>query len=497
MYVQQSTTITIRIGPMINNLDGSANTTATLTVRVSKNGGAFAARSDATAITHDSDGYYLVTLDATDTNTIGRLDISATATGCQTVRIPIFVLASQVFGWLTGTGTPTTTTSAIGSIAANGITAASIATGAITNAKFAAGAIDAASIASNAITNAKLAAGAISSATFAAGAINSAAIATGGITSAAFAAGAIDASAFAQAAADRAWASGTRTLTSGSGIVLAKGVGITGFNDPTAASVASAVWSEAIPGSYGAGTAGARLNSASSGGDPWSTLLPGAYAAGTAGAILGNGLAGGTVVVGSISAGAITDSAIAAGAITASKIGADAITNSAIASGAISASKFASGAIDGVSFAQTAADLVWTSLTRTLTSGANITLAKGTGITGLTDIDQQGVRDALGANLTPSLGSMVNTIYTWSEDTPTLDEAAAAHADKLLGRSIAGAADGGRTVRQALQVLRNRVERPATAGTGTVYAEDDTTVSWTFTVTTSGSAQTITGFDPA
>ena len=59
---------------------------------------------------------------------------------------------------------------------------------------------------------------------------------------------------------------------------------------PTAGSIATAVWSEPIPGSYAAGTAGAKLNSASSAGDPWSTALPGSYAAGTAGNILGNRL---------------------------------------------------------------------------------------------------------------------------------------------------------------------------------------------------------------
>jgi len=59
---------------------------------------------------------------------------------------------------------------------------------------------------------------------------------------------------------------------------------------PTAGSIATAVWSEPIPGSFGAGTAGAKLNSASSAGDPWNTVLPGSYAANTAGNILGNRL---------------------------------------------------------------------------------------------------------------------------------------------------------------------------------------------------------------
>jgi hypothetical protein len=130
------------------------------------------------------------------------------------------------------------------------------------------------------------------------------------------------------------WTNATRTLTAGTNIVLAKGTGITGFNDitaqsvwdvatsaitavgsigvqlktnidaaissrmatftyttpPTTAAIATQVWSEPIPGTFAAGSAGQKLNSASSAGDPWATAIPGSYAAGTAGNILGNRL---------------------------------------------------------------------------------------------------------------------------------------------------------------------------------------------------------------
>lgn len=135
-------------------------------------------------------------------------------------------------------------------------------------------------------------------------------------------------------AATDVWAAATRTLSSGANIVLAKGAGITGFNDisaqnvwdvatsglttvgsiglklntnvdttissrmatftyttpPTVAQIATQVWSEPIPGTFAVGSAGAKLNAASSAGDPWATALPGAYGAGTAGNILGNRL---------------------------------------------------------------------------------------------------------------------------------------------------------------------------------------------------------------
>lgn len=54
------------------------------------------------------------------------------------------------------------------------------------------------------------------------------------------------------------------------------------------AEIADAVWDEAIAGHLSAGSTGLALNSAGSAGDPWSTALPGAYGAGTAGEILGD-----------------------------------------------------------------------------------------------------------------------------------------------------------------------------------------------------------------
>lgn len=57
---------------------------------------------------------------------------------------------------------------------------------------------------------------------------------------------------------------------------------------PTAAAIATQVWSEALPGTYTSGQAGFKLNAAGSAADPWSTALPGAYSAGSAGNIIGN-----------------------------------------------------------------------------------------------------------------------------------------------------------------------------------------------------------------
>ena len=59
---------------------------------------------------------------------------------------------------------------------------------------------------------------------------------------------------------------------------------------PTAAENADAVWDEVLSGHLTAGSTGNALNAAGSAGDPWSTALPGAYGAGTAGKIVGDNL---------------------------------------------------------------------------------------------------------------------------------------------------------------------------------------------------------------
>jgi hypothetical protein len=55
---------------------------------------------------------------------------------------------------------------------------------------------------------------------------------------------------------------------------------------PTAATIADAVWDEAIGDHLAAGSTGAALNAAGSAGDPWTTTLPGSYTGSQAGKIL-------------------------------------------------------------------------------------------------------------------------------------------------------------------------------------------------------------------
>jgi hypothetical protein len=72
-------------------------------------------------------------------------------------------------------------------------------------------------------------------------------------------------------------------------------------------------------------------------------------------------------------------------------------------------------------------------------------------------------------------------------------------ADALLNRDMSTGTDSGsttvRTVRQALRFLRNKFS--ISGGTLTILKEDDSTPSWSATVTTTSGANPVTGIDPA
>lgn len=84
-------------------------------------------------------------------------------------------------------------------------------------------------------------------------------------------------------------------------------------------------------------------------------------------------------------------------------------------------------------------------------------------------------------------GSMSSYITGWD---PTL---LAQIADAILARNIAGGSYGGRTVQDALRILRNH--RAIIAGILRVYKEDDTTEAWNAAVTLSP-RNPLQGVDP-
>jgi len=66
---------------------------------------------------------------------------------------------------------------------------------------------------------------------------------------------------------------------------------ISNLNDPTAAAIADQVWLETLADHSGSsGSTAEALNAAGAAGDPWATALPGAYGAGSAGKIIGDNI---------------------------------------------------------------------------------------------------------------------------------------------------------------------------------------------------------------
>lgn len=199
--------------------------------------------------------------------------------------------------------------------------------------------------------------------------------------------------------------------------------------------------------------------------------------------------------IGAMASGVVTATAIAADAIGASELAADAVAEIAdavwdeVLSGHLTAGSTgealnASGsagdpwttALPGAYSAGQAGYIIGTNLNATVSS--RLASASYTA-----PLDAAGTRSAVGlasANLDTQLDAL-----------PTAVE----NADALLGRNVSGGSSTGRTVKQALHFLRNKWT--VSGGTLTVYDTDDTTSSWTATVTGTAGADPVTGSDPA
>lgn len=155
----------------------------------------------------------------------------------------------------------------------------SVATGGISASSFAAGAIDAAAIAADAIGSSELAATAASE------------IASAVRTELTAELGRVDV-----AVSTRLATAGYTAPLDAAGTRTAVGLASANLDTqlaalPTAGENADAVWEEAIADHSGtAGSTAEALNAAGAAGDPWTTALPGVYGAGSAGHIVGNRL---------------------------------------------------------------------------------------------------------------------------------------------------------------------------------------------------------------
>ena len=116
--IQQSSSVVVSFGPFVDKTDGftelsglvSALDNATTGIKLSKNGGTLAVRhATVTASVYDAQGYYKVTLDTTDTNSLGlcRMIYSDPAT-CLPVWEDLLVIPAAVKAPLAGTALLTT-----------------------------------------------------------------------------------------------------------------------------------------------------------------------------------------------------------------------------------------------------------------------------------------------------------------------------------------------------------------------------------------------------
>jgi hypothetical protein len=309
MYLRQSTAVDLAIGPFVDDADGvtalTGLTIAQADVRLKKNNAAWAQINDATSATHEENGWYEKEFDATDTNTVGRLLVAVHEAGALPVWHEFWVLEEAVYDALFAA-------SATGLLPAN-VTqwnGAAVATPTVAGVPE----VDVTHWIGTAAATPTTAGVPEVDVTFWLG--SAAQGASGrpqvdvelwlGSAPNALASGRVDATVGAMQAnvmtAAAAAADLTTELQSGLSTLDAAGVrtavGLASANLdtqlaalPTAAENADAVWEEAIVDHSGTvGSTAEQLAAAGAAGDPWATALPGAYGAGTAGKIVGDNL---------------------------------------------------------------------------------------------------------------------------------------------------------------------------------------------------------------
>lgn len=266
----------VALGPFLDDTDfktpETGLTIANTDIKLVVNGGASANKNSGGG-THRVNGVYGVTFDATDTATVGEMQVSVAVTGALPVFDKFFVIEEAVYdrdyaasalGYVDGA---TVNATKINSVAASSVTTinANLGTTQPVNFTGTAGSAlvksDAVDIAGAAVSTSSAQIGVnvvnAGGTAWGSGAITAAAIASNAITAAKIATDAIGSAQLATSAVDE---------------------------------IVDATWDEALSGHTTAGTTGKALSDAGSAGDPWGTALPGAYGAGTAGNIVGNNL---------------------------------------------------------------------------------------------------------------------------------------------------------------------------------------------------------------
>lgn len=486
--------------PMLDADGDLVSAATTPDAEVSKNGDTFAdATNEATEIATTSGVYYLdLTSGEMNADTVAIIVKTSTSGAKTTVMIfypleatdlPVNVTAisgdstaadnleaaadGTTYNLGGGAIVAASVTGAVGSIAANGITATSIAadalnaaavkadavtkiqTGLATPTNITAGTITTVTNLTNAPTNGDLTATMKTSVTTAATAATpTAAAVTAGVTIADATSDAVIADAVWNAATVTYGGAGSYGLLVETDLdaTVSSRLATTGYTaPPTAATNADAVWDEAIAGHAGVGSTGEALAAAGSAGDPWTTALPGAYGAGSAGLLLGTTIPAAIADVPTVT-------------------------------------EFNARTLVAASYFDPAADTV-----ANVTTVGSVTGAVGS-VTGAVG----SVAGNVGGNVAGSVASVTAAVDVDGIDATTANVIA----DHTLRRSLATAEDSANgdalTSRSLLKAAAKQVNKLAIVGTTlTVYEADDTTALFTQALTTDAAAVPIVAADTA
>jgi len=371
--LRQSDAVELKLGPFVDSTDGNTDETgltiSQADVQIAKcaaggDCGAFAQKNDSGACAHDAIGLYECDFDATDTNTVGILEIAIHESGA----LPVFKTCEVVEEAVYDQQYAASATGAH-AVSSGGITTASFASGAIDAAAIAADAIGASELAADAIGSSEIATDAIGAAELAADAIGASELAANSITSSEIADDSIDAGALAanaigaaEIASDALTAAkfdstagafaplgiidqGTAQAATGTTLQLRSAAA---FADDEIIGASCVI----TGGSAGIGQSRTVTDYVSSTDTAtvatWTTTPSGTITYKCFGTAAGGGsvtIASGGITASSFASGAIDATAIAADAIGASELAADAIGASEIATDAIGAAEIAASAI--------------------------------------------------------------------------------------------------------------------------------------------------------
>jgi hypothetical protein len=109
MFLRQSTASQeILLGPFVDPADGDTTVTsltiANTDIKLFKHGASSQANKNSGGATHDAGGNYVATLDATDTNTLGNLEVNVHVSGALAIKRSFVVLTAEIYDAFIGGG---------------------------------------------------------------------------------------------------------------------------------------------------------------------------------------------------------------------------------------------------------------------------------------------------------------------------------------------------------------------------------------------------------